>query len=140
MKFEFVYFEFLLDLKMESESLEEFEKIEQEMKDIDFILTGEISRKSGTSGTVDSSTLLYSDNGSQNISNQQMLFSEDPDVLKEFEELEEAFEEIAKIKMKATEQEYILRQENQHNNNISEKSIKKLNEELKDVKTTSKNS
>ena len=125
---------------MESESLEEFEKIEQEMKDIEFILTGEVITKSGVSGTVDSSTLLYSDNTSQNKSHQQMLFSEDPDVLKEFEDLEEAFEEIAKIKMKATEQEDILRQENQRNNNISEKSIKNSNDELKNVKTTNKNS
>ena len=125
---------------MESETLEEFEKIEQEMKDIEFILTGEVSTKSGVSGTVDTSTLLYSDNTSQNKSHQQMLFSEDPDVLKEFEDLEEAFEEIAKIKMKATEQEDILRQENQRNNNISEKSIKNSNDELKNVKTTNKNS
>ena len=125
---------------MESESLEEFEKIEQEMKDIEFILTGEVSTKSGVSGTVDTSTLLYSDNTSQNKSHQQMLFSEDPDVLKEFEDLEEAFEEIAKIKMKATEQEDILRQENQRNNYISEKSIKKSNDEFKNVKTTSKKS
>ena len=125
---------------MESESLEEFEKIEQEMKDIEFILTGEVSTKSGVSGTVDTSTLLYSDNTSQNKSHQQMLFSEDPDVLKEFEDLEEAFEEIAKIKMKATEQEDILRQENQRNNNISEKSIKNSNDELKNVKETNKNS
>ena len=125
---------------MESESLEEFEKIEQEMKDIEFILTGEVITKSGVSGTVDSSTLLYSGDISQNKSNQQMIFSEDPDVLKEFEDLEEAFEEIAKIKMKATEQEDILRQENQRNNNISEKSIKNSNDELKNVKTTNKNS
>ena len=125
---------------MESESLEEFEKIEQEMKDIEFILTGEVSTKSGVSGTVDTSTLLYSDNTSQNKSHQQMLFSEDPDVLKEFEDLEEAFEEIAKIRMKATEQEDILRQENQRNNHISDKSIKKSKDELKNVKTTSKNS
>ena len=125
---------------MESETLEEFEKIEQEMKDIEFILTGEVSTKSGVSGTVDTSTLLYSDNTSQNKSHQQMLFSEDPDVLKEFEDLEEAFEEIAKIKMKATEQEDILRQEIQRNNNISEKSIKNSNDELKNVKTTNKNS
>ena len=125
---------------MESETLEEFEKIEQEMKDIEFILTGEVSTKSGVSGTVDTSTLLYSDNTSQNKSHQQMLFSEDPDVLKEFEDLEEAFEEIAKIKMKATKQEDILRQENQRNNNISEKSIKNSNDELKNVKTTNKNS
>ena len=69
-----------------------------------------------------------------------MLFSEDPDVLKEFEDLEEAFEEIAKIKMKATEQEDILRQENQRNNYIPEESIRKSNDELKNVKTTSKNS
>lgn len=125
---------------MESESLEEFEKIEQEMKDIEFILTGEINTKTGVSCTVDTSTLLYSDDASQNKSNQHMLFSEDPDVLKEFEDLEEAFEEIAKIRMKATEQEDILRQENQRNNYISEKSIKKSNDELKNVKTTSKKS
>ena len=125
---------------MESESLEEFEKIEQEMKDIEFILTGEISTKSGVSGTVDTSTLLYSDDASQSESNQHTLFSEDPDVLKEFEDLEEAFEEIAKIKMKATEQEDILRQENQRNNYIPEESIRKSNDELKNVKTTSKNS
>ena len=125
---------------MESESLEEFEKIEQEMKDIEFILTGEVITKSGVSGTVDSSTLLYSGDISQNKSNQQMIFAEDPDVLKEFEDLEEAFEEIAKIKMKAMEQEDILRQENQCNNNISQKSIKKFNDELKNVKTDSRNS
>ena len=125
---------------MESESLEEFEKIEQEMKDIEFILTGEVSTKSGVSGTVDTSTLLYSDDASQSESNQHTLFSEDPDVLKEFEDLEEAFEEIAKIKMKATEQEDILRQENQRNNYIPEESIRKSNDELKNVKTTSKNS
>ena len=125
---------------MESESLEEFEKIEQEMKDIEFILTGEVITKSGVSGTVDSSTLLYSGDISKNKSNQQMIFSEDPDVLKEFEDLEEAFEEIAKIKMKAMEQEDILRQENQCNNNISQKSIKKFNDELKNVKTDSRNS
>ena len=109
------------------------------MKDIEFILTGEVSTKSGVSGTVDTSTLLYSDNTSRNKSHQQMLFSEDPDVLKEFEDFEEAFEEIAKIKMKATEQEDILRQENQRNNNITEKSIKNSNDELKNVKTTNKN-
>ena len=125
---------------MESESLEEFEKIEQEMKDIEFILTGEVITKSGVSGTVDSSTLLYSGDISKNKSNQQMIFSEDPDVLKEFEDLEEAFEEIAKIKMKAMEQEDILRQENQCNNNISQKSIKKFNDELETVKTDSRNS
>ena len=125
---------------MESESLEEFEKIEQEMKDIEFILTGEINTKTGVSCTVDTSTLLYSDDASQSESNQHMLFSEDPDVLKEFEDLEEAFEEIAKIKMKATEQEDILRQENQRNNYIPEESIRKSNDELKNVKTTSKNS
>ena len=45
-----------------------------------------------------------------------MLFTEDPVVLKEFEDLEAACEEIAKIKIKATEQEQILKQENQHNN------------------------
>jgi len=125
---------------MESESLEEFEKIEQEMKDIEFILTGEVITKSGVSGTVDSSTLLYSGDISKNKSNQQMIFSEDPDVLKEFEDLEEAFEEIAKIKMKAMEQEDILRQENQCNNNISQKSIKKFNDELKNVKNDNRNS
>jgi len=125
---------------MESESLEEFEKIEQEMKDIEFILTGEINTKTGVSCTVDTSTLLYSDDASQSESNQHTLFSEDPDVLKEFEDLEEAFEEIAKIKMKATEQEDILRQENQRNNYIPEESIRKSNDELKNVKTTSKNS
>merc|ERR1711902_445044 len=124
----------------ESESLEEFEKIEQEMKDIEFILTGEVITKSGVSGTVDSSTLLYSGDISKNKSNQQMIFSEDPDVLKEFEDLEEAFEEIAKIKMKAMEQEDILRQENQCNNNTSQKSIKKFNDELKNVKNNSRNS
>ena len=125
---------------MESESLEEFEKIEQEMKDIEFILTGEIDTKTGVSCTVDTSTLLYSDDASQSESNQHTLFSEDPDVLKEFEDLEEAFEEVAKIKMKATEQEDILRQENQRNNYIPEESIRKSNDELKNVKTTSKNS
>ena len=125
---------------MESESLEEFEKIEQEMKDIEFILTGEINTKTGVSCTVDTSTLLYSDDASQSESNQHTLFSEDPDVLKEFEDLEEAFEEVAKIKMKATEQEDILRQENQRNNYIPEESIRKSNDELKNVKTTSKNS
>ena len=81
---------------MESESLEEFEKIEQEMKDIEFILTGEINTKTGVSCTVDTSTLLYSDDASQSESNQHMLFSEDPDVLNEFEDLEEAFEEVAR--------------------------------------------
>ena len=125
---------------MESESLEEFEKIEQEMKDIEFILTGEINTKTGVSCTVDTSTLLYSDDASQSESNQHTLFSEDPDVLKEFEDLEEAFEEVAKIKMKATEQEDILRQENQRNNYIPEESIRKSNDELKNVKSTSKNS
>ena len=100
---------------MERKSLKEFEKIEQEIKDVEFILSGEIISKSGVPDTGDKRTLLYSDESNKASTKPTMLFSEDPNVLKEFEDLEEAFEEIAKIKLKATEQEHILKQENQYN-------------------------
>ena len=108
------------------ESLEEFEKIEQEIKDLEFILTGEITSNSGEPSTVDDAALLSIDNASKVVPKSLMLFAEDPVVLKEFEDLETACEEIAKIKMKATEQEQILNQENQHNNDVIEKTSSNL--------------
>ena len=108
------------------ESLEEFEKIEQEIKDLEFILTGEITSNSGEPSTVDDAALLSIDNASKVVPKSLMLFAEDPVVLKEFEDLETACEEIAKIKVKATEQEQILNQENQHNNDVIEKTSSNL--------------
>ena len=124
------------------ESLEEFEKIEQEINDLEFILTGEITSNSGGSITVDDAALLSIDNPAKIVPKSPMLFTEDPIVLKEFEDLEAACEEIAKIKIKATEQEQILKQENQHNNHNDavEKSASKLDNELLNTIQSEKNS
>ena len=104
---------------MESHTLEEFERIEQEMKDLEYILTGEIEERrdsfltnTGNSGKDDATSLIYNDEISKEASKLSVLFPKCPDVLNEFEDLESACEEIEQIKMKAMEQELILQQEN----------------------------
>ena len=96
------------------ESLEEFERIEQEMKNIEFILTGEIPRSPEGSNQLDDADLFLFD-PSQCIQNTKQLNTAEPDVLKEFEDLEAACEEILLIKMKATEQQKMLSQEENKN-------------------------
>ena len=122
------------------ESLEEFEKIEQEIKDLEFILTGEITSNTGEPNTVDDAALLSIDNPSKIVPKSPMLFAEDPVVLKEFEDLETACEEIAKIKVKATEQEQILNQENQHNNDVIEKPSSNLDSVPRNTTSSEKHS
>ena len=134
---------------MDSHTLEEFERIEQEMKDLEYILTGEIEERrdsfltnTGVSGTDDVTTLIYNDEISKEASELSVLFPKRPDVLNEFEDLESACEEIEKIKLKAMEQELILKEENhQDNHNIAlDKPTESSNNELINETTSKGNS
>ena len=114
------------------ESLEEFERIEQEMKDIEFILTGELPKTpEGSNQLEDAELLLF--NTSKSAETKQQLNADDPDVLREFEDLETACDEITLIKIKATQQEMLLRQdENKDNLNELKLENTKPNDMLKD--------
>ena len=118
------------------ESLEEFERIEQEMKDIEFILTGEIPRSPDGSKQLEDAELLLFD-PSKSIDDTKQFSNVEPDVLKEFEDLEAACEEILLIKMKATEQEKMLSQK--ENNDSLKKIETKENEANKTLKRNENN-
>ena len=132
---------------MDSHTLEEFERIEQEMKDLEYILTGEIDERrdsfltnTESSAKDDGTTLIYNDEISKEASKISVLFPKPPDVLNEFEELESACEEIEKIKLKAMEQELILKEENHQDNIALDKSTESSNNELINETTNKKKS
>ena len=84
-------------------SLDEFERIERELRKIEFILTGELPARPSCTDRLDDKEALGPDS-SKDIMSLKSSNKDDPNLLIDFEDLETACYEIALIKMKASEQ------------------------------------